>query len=67
MGGKKKSEVGVFTSLDSSLLGHCGMLILLAKATLLSGNLLHTVSPLELMVVLLATSDLKAVTACGCH
>lgn len=36
MGGKKKNEIGVFTSLDSSLLGHCGMLISSAKATLLS-------------------------------
>lgn len=33
MGGRKKSEIRVFISLDSSLLGHCGLLPL-AKATL---------------------------------
>lgn len=63
MGGKKKSEIGVFTSLDSSLLGHCGMFISLAKTILLSGNLFHAVSPLGLVdVPLLATSDLEIVS-----
>ena len=68
MEGKKKNEVGAFTSLDSSLLGHCGMLISLAKATLLSDNLLHTVSPLGLVIVpLLASSDLEIVTVYCCY